>query len=169
MSLSSARVDLLYRALGVLAAALIAFTALGITVDVVIRNLGWGSIGWMQEANEYALFVATFLGAPWVLREGAHVRVDVVVSAASPAWARRMDLLANSIGLLCTCVIVYYAINVASISFREGARLIKAFIIPEWWVFGIIALSGVLLIVEFINRLGRAWRGEQIADGVPGV
>jgi len=161
--------DRLFAALGVLAAALFAFTALGITLDVISRSTGLGGIAWMLEVNEYALLVATFLGAPWVLRLGAHVRVDVLVNNLSRRWARYLDLASNVVGLVCVAVIAYYAVGLARASILQGAMIIKSFIIPEWWVFGVIALSGLLLMSEFIFRLVRVWRGEQIVESAPSV
>ncbi|MGE0735855.1 MAG: TRAP transporter small permease [Alphaproteobacteria bacterium] len=161
--------DRLFAALGILAAALFAFTALGITLDVIARNARLGGISWMLEVNEYALLVATFLGAPWVLHQGAHVRVDVLVVNLSRKWARRFDLASNTLGLACMAVITYYAIGVARASILQGAKIIKSFIIPEWWVFGIIAASGLLLMAEFVFRLVRVWRGAQIVDSAPSV
>ena len=61
------------------AALLIGAMALLIAGDVGLRTAGWGSLPWSVEVAEYILFGATFLAAPWVLREGGHVRVDVLV------------------------------------------------------------------------------------------
>jgi TRAP-type C4-dicarboxylate transport system permease small subunit len=151
--------DRLIAACGALAAALFGATALGITIDVLLRNSGLGSIAWMLEVNEYALFVATFLGAPWVLRHGAHVRVDVVVGSLPAATARAVDRTADIIGMTATAVLLWYAIDVARTSFREGARVIKMIIIPEWWIFAVVALSAILLIAEFTRRIIDKWSG----------
>ncbi|MGI9464428.1 MAG: TRAP transporter small permease subunit, partial [Aestuariivirgaceae bacterium] len=62
--------------LGYLAGFALAALALLITTDVVIRNLGIGNFPWLLEVSEYVLFISTFLAAPWVLRENAHVSVD---------------------------------------------------------------------------------------------
>jgi len=148
--------DLLYRLLGALTAALIAFIALIISLDVIMRNTGLGTIPWMLEVSEYAQFLATFLGAPWVLKHGAHVRVDVVVSGLPARAARALEVVGDVIGLVSCLVILYYALSIVLTSRSEGAKIIKILIIPEWWVFAIVALSAFLLIVEFICRIWRA-------------
>ena len=149
----------LHAGLGAIAAVLIAFVAIGISVDVVIRNSGIGVVSWMLEAAEYALFVATFLGAPWVLRAGGHVRVDVVVTSL-PRRARWVfEVLADTIGLLVSCVLLYYAVRISHRDWLSGSRIIKEFIFPEWWLYALVSVSFVLLIVEFALRLARAARG----------
>ncbi|HEX7006282.1 MAG TPA: TRAP transporter small permease [Alphaproteobacteria bacterium] len=155
--MTAARVyDAFYALLGFIAAALIALIALIISFDVIMRNLGLGTLPWMLEASEYAQFLATFLGAPWVLKHGAHVRVDVVLSNLPGRTALALELIGDVIGLLSCTVILYYALSIAATSMRDGALIIKILIIPEWWVFGVVAFSAVLLIIEFICRIWRA-------------
>jgi len=156
--------DAAFAAFGVAAALLIGAVALGITVDVVLRNLGYGTFSWMLESCEYAIFVATFLGAPWVLKLAAHVRVDVFVQSAPPRVARALGLFADIVGLATSGTILYYAIVVARGSIRDEARIIKMFIIPEWWVFAVVAFSAALLTIEFARRLA-AGRGGARSGG----
>ena len=150
--------DAAFAAFGIAAALLIGAVAVGITVDVVLRNLGFGTFSWMLESCEYAIFMATFLGAPWVLKLAAHVRVDVFVQSAPPHVARALGLFADLVGLATSGTILYYAIAVARGSIRDEARIIKMFIIPEWWVFAVVAFSAALLTIEFARRLA-AGRG----------
>lgn len=150
--------DGLLHAMGATAAMLIAAVALGMSVDVVQRNLGLGTLSWMLEACEYAIFSATFLGAPWVLRLGAHVRVDVLVSSLPPRAARALEIGGDAVGAATCSVLFYYAIVVVRGAIRDDARIIKMFIIPEWWVFAGIAFSAALLVIEFLRRLASAIR-----------
>jgi TRAP-type C4-dicarboxylate transport system permease small subunit len=60
---------------GLLAGMAYGSMALLVTIEVVIRNLGIGSLLWLTEVIEYTLFVATFIAAPWVLNQAGHVRV----------------------------------------------------------------------------------------------
>ena len=149
--------DLTLHAMGAIAAILIAAVALGISLDVIQRNIGWGTFSWMLEASEYAIFVATFLGAPWVLRLGAHVRVDVLVTSLPPRAARVFETLANLVGVATSGVLLYYALRVTGNSIADDARIIKMFIVPEWWVFALVAFAILLIIVEFLRRIVTAW------------
>jgi TRAP-type C4-dicarboxylate transport system permease small subunit len=151
--------DAVFAAFGIAAALLIGAVALGITVDVVLRNLRFGTFSWMLESCEYAIFVATFLGAPWVLRLAAHVQVDIFVQSAPPGVARALGVFADLIGFATSGTILYYAIAVARGSIRDEARIIKMFIIPEWWVFAVVAFSASMLTIEFARRLAAGFAG----------
>jgi TRAP-type C4-dicarboxylate transport system permease small subunit len=145
-----------YALIGFLCGLLIGGIALGITVDVLMRNLKLGSLSWAMEVNEYALYVVTALGAPWALYRGAHVRVDLLIKGVPRAIGRWVEALTDVVGLFASGVLFYYALAVARVSERENARLIKILIIPEWWVYAVVAVGGLLLVVEFARRLGLA-------------
>ena len=74
-------------ALAALVAISIAAIAILIPLDLLIRNLGWGNMPWLYEGVEYALYVGVFLAAPWVLHQGAHVRVDLLPTMLPARWA----------------------------------------------------------------------------------
>lgn len=145
--------DRLYALLGVMAAALFAAMALSISVDVIVRNLGLGTIPWINEAAEYMQYVAAFLGAPWVLRLGAHVRVDIILRAAPRRTAIALEVLANLAGIAISGGLLYFSIAVARAAYNDGALVIKSFVFPEWWIFALLAVSALLLLVEFTRRL----------------
>jgi TRAP-type C4-dicarboxylate transport system permease small subunit len=90
------------------------------------------------------------------------VRVDVLVQNLAPRWARAFGLFADVVGAATSATLLYYAIVVARGSIRDEARIIKMFIIPEWWVFAVVAFSAFLLIVEFLRRLAVALRGGKL-------
>ncbi|MGE5145434.1 MAG: TRAP transporter small permease subunit, partial [Candidatus Eiseniibacteriota bacterium] len=66
------------------------------------------------------------------------------------------ELLGDAVGLVISIVILWYTIVIVATSARDDAKIIKILIIPEWWVFAIVAVSALLLIVEFICRMWRA-------------
>jgi TRAP-type C4-dicarboxylate transport system permease small subunit len=98
-------------------------------------------------------FAAAFLGAPWVLRLGAHVRVDILLHSVPAPVGRGLDMLANVAGLAISAALFWFALAVGTSSWEDGARVIKSFIFPEWWVFAVVTVSAALLGIEFARRL----------------
>src|SRR5512145_1646210 len=96
-------VDVFYRRLvnlcGVTSALIFATMTVLVSWDVVSRNIQFGQLPWIVELTEYAMPAATFLAAPWLLHRAEHVRMEVLVSALSPAAAHTCGVLANLIGL----------------------------------------------------------------------
>lgn len=157
-------------ALGNLIGIIIGLFALTIVVDLVMRLAGLGSLPGMQEIIEYFLFAGVFLGAPWVLRLGAHVRVDLIASAINGTGAGRViDRLLDLAGLLVCLVMLYYGLEAAAEAIAFEAMQRKTFAMPEWVLIGIFDLSFLMLSVEFLFRLcrGAAPEAEDAAGHAP--
>lgn len=64
-----------------------------IVADVALRNLVIPGmpigLSWSNEVSELMLYLITMCVAPWLLRQGQHIRVDIVLQAVPPrmAWA----------------------------------------------------------------------------------
>ena len=137
----------------VTAALLLGVVAALVTLDVVARNVGLGTLPWILEVSEYSLPLATFLIAPWLLHQGQHVALDVVVAALPPAWARALDRLGNTIGLAVSLVFVLFGARTIAASAAQGSMVIKAIVFPEWWLYAPVPVCFALLAVEFARRL----------------
>lgn len=149
-----------HAAAGLLAACSVVAMALIITVDVLFRSTGIGSLGFALEAAEYCVFLSAFFAAPWVLRHNGHVTVDFVVRALPPGLARVVLLAADAAGLVVTAIVTVFVIRVGHASWEQGMRVIKSFIFPEWWLYAVAAPCLALLAIEFCVRIVRTLRGE---------
>ncbi len=142
--------------LAALVAISIAAFAILIPLDLLIRNLGWGNMPWLYEGVEYALYVGVFLGAPWVLHERQHVRVDVVVSALPSRLASRLEQAMDAAGAAICAALAYYGIRATVTDFVQGSVPDKLLVIADWWMMLVFAFAFVLLLIEFVLRLRRA-------------
>ena len=77
----------LVRILCVLAVAVVAAMAIGISAEVILRMFSFPSIVGLIELTEYGLFISTFFVGPHLLRTNEHIRVDIVMSRVDPATA----------------------------------------------------------------------------------
>jgi TRAP-type C4-dicarboxylate transport system permease small subunit len=130
------------------AAVLLGASALAITLDVLGRNVGLGTLPWILEVSEYVLPLATFLVAPWLLRRNEHVRLDVLLRA----WPW-LNHVTNVVGLAVCAVLVLYGVRTILNSAQQGAMVFKSVVFPEWWLYAPVPLCFTLLAVEFVRRL----------------
>jgi TRAP-type C4-dicarboxylate transport system permease small subunit len=157
----------------VLSALLVGFMALTVSADVVLRNLGLGGLPWNIEVSEYILFYSTFLAAPWALRQGAHVRVDVLLQFLPARALRPMEAAADVVGLACSLVLLVFGALATADAFRLHSMILKQLAVPEYWLLAGIPLCGAQLTVEFVLRLRRQWvdrnaptGGSPLKDGI---
>jgi TRAP-type transport system small permease protein len=146
---------------------LLAMTLL-IGADVVGRNAGLGGIAWSGEISEDILYLLTLLAAPWLLRQGQHIRVDILLRALPPRIGWLLEWLGDILGLACALYFVWYGCKVLAASYRSGAISIKTLVMPEWWLLVPLPLVFLLLAAEFVFRMHRLGRGERAprADAV---
>lgn len=151
------------RGLGMVGGVIFGLMAFFIGVDVILRNAAGSGIGWIIELMEYAMFVATALAAPWVLREGAHVSVDVVTSQLPAPTARGVALIADASGALICGTLVFYSAKATWLAYERGSMIVKSFVFPEWWVNALVPFGMLLMTVEFLLLLRRHWGSQPLA------
>jgi TRAP-type C4-dicarboxylate transport system permease small subunit len=135
------------------AALLLGATAVLVTADVVMRNVGLGTLAWVLEVSEYSLPVATLLVAPYLLHRNEHVRLDALLVSVPKRISRALERLADSIGIAVCAVFVWYGVRLILDSARIGSMVVKTLTIPEWWQYALVPLCFSLLAVEFVRRL----------------
>ncbi len=146
----------LLRGLILVVALSIGLIAILIPLNLLLVKLHWGSIGWLYEAVEYALYVGVFLGAPWVLQQGAHVRVDVVTTALPASAAVRLEQVMDGAGAVLCLVLCVYGVRMAVSEFQDGTLPDKNLRIPTGYMMVVFATSFLMLAVEFVLRILRA-------------
>jgi TRAP-type transport system small permease protein len=136
-----------------------------IVADVLLRNLPVPGLprglAWSNEVSELMLYLTTVLVAPWLLRQGQHIRVDILLQAIPPRLAWSLEWLGDVLGLGCCLFMAWYGARAAWASYADGALSIKTLVTPEWWALAPLPLVFVLLSVEMLFRMHRLWRAER--------
>lgn len=148
-------------ALAALGSAVLAFITLAICAEVVMRYGFNRPLTWVVEVSEYALLWMTFLGTSWVLRQGGHVRVDILMHLLSPAALRLCGLLSAGAGVLASVVLVGFGANTTWTAFARGSFKSTGLDIPTWLVLVIIPLGGMLLLLRFLRLFVEYYRNER--------
>ena len=163
--------ETLYLRLTIFLAALVAVSigliAILIPFNLLIIKAGIGSIWWLNEGIEFALFFGVFAGAPWVLQQGAHVKVDIVTTFLSPDASRRLDGFLNIFGFALCFLLCVYGSRAGISEFIDMTLPDKDVRIPNWIVVTFFAVSMALLAIEFLMRF-RERRVLKPADGAHG-
>ena len=161
----SAAFGRLLAALAALGCVLLAAMLAIIVSDVALRNLLVPGLprglAWSNEVSEGLLYLITLSVAPWLLRQGQHIRVDIVLRAIPPRVAWALEWLGDALGLACCLVLAWYATQAAWASYSAGAVNIKTLVTPEWWWLSPLPVVFVLLAIEMVFRMARLARAER--------
>ncbi|MEQ8348727.1 MAG: TRAP transporter small permease [Sneathiellaceae bacterium] len=153
-----------YGVIGALVGISIGLFAVAISLDLILRLLGWGNLPGMQEIVEYVLYIGVFLAAPWVLRLNAHIRVDLLVGAlpdgARVAVERALDLA----GIVICALLFWYGLRNLLSAKAVGAMQYDYYEVAEWFLLLFFVAGFVLLGIEFLFRMIRAGTAPEAAD-----
>ena len=138
--------------------------AVAVSSDVILRNLKLANLPWVVEISEYFLYLATFLAAPWVMHQDGHTRVDLGVRLLPSMAGRATTAIADFIALLICLFLLYYGARTAIEAIRLNSLIIKQLIVPEWWLFAVIPVTGLLLTIEFLCRILSRFGWEPATD-----
>ncbi|MEO8202325.1 MAG: TRAP transporter small permease subunit [Betaproteobacteria bacterium] len=155
--------------LAYVACAVVLLMTLMICADVLLRNVrlvpGLQGLAWANEVSEWMLYLVTMLAAPWLLRRGQHIRVDIVLRAIPARLGWYFEWLTDFLGLACCITIAYYGFRAMSASIAGGSLSIKTLVLPEWWILAPLPVAFVLLSVEMAFRMRRLYLGERVPRG----
>ena len=149
-------------------AALACMLVLGMTLmicaDVLLRNVRVfpvAGLEWANEISEAMLFLVTLLTAPWLLRRGQHIRVDIVLRAVPPRVGWLFEWAVDVLAFGCCAVIAWYSARAAYASYAAGSLSIKTLVTPEWWLLSALPIAFTCLTVEMLFRMRRLWLAER--------
>lgn len=157
----------LLNALALTACAVILAMTLMICTDVLLRNVrlipGVQGLAWSNEVSEWMLYLVTMLAAPWLLRQGQHIRVDIVLRAIPRHVGWYCEWVSDVLGLGCCIAIAYYGARATLASFSGASFSIKTLVMPEWWILAPLPVAFTMLAVEMLFRMRRLYFGERAA------
>lgn len=151
--------------LALLACALLFLMTLMICADVLLRNVplipGVQGLAWSNEVSEAMLFLITMLTAPWLLRRGQHIRVDILLRAIPRKAGWICEWISDLAALACCLTITAYGWKAAWASYAAGSMTIKTLVTPEWWLLAPLPAAFALLSLELVFRMQRLHAGER--------
>jgi TRAP-type C4-dicarboxylate transport system permease small subunit len=145
----------LFDLLALVAALMLLAMVVLVTADILLRDFAGGGFVWATEVSEYALYLITLLVAPWLLRRGQHIRVDLVLGLLPTRGAWLIEAASDTMGFAVSLIMVRYGWLMTYESWRLGSITIKNLIFPEWWLLAPLPVAFALLGVEFVFRFHR--------------
>lgn len=134
------------------AAICCALLALMLIVEVAATaGLGW-SQPWAVEYAAYLCAFTLFAGSGHAVRQGAHIRVRVLLALASAALARWVDLICTLMALIVSSILSYGLVELAVRSAQRGSASYFTMQTPLAWPQGLLAASAVLLTLALVAR-----------------
>ncbi len=144
--------DKLYLGSGLLAA----FFLFMIGVLVIAQVIGRLFDFLIPSADDFArlcLAASSFLALAYTLRQGAHIRVSLLLERLPPAGARVLELLCLAFGTALTGYFSYYCFDMVHDGILYPDYTIGLIPIPKWIPQIGMTIGVVLLFIAFLDDL----------------
>jgi C4-dicarboxylate transporter DctQ subunit len=131
--------------------------------DVFMRYVLNNPTRWTLEVAMGIQLFFGFLCAGYVLREGGHIRMQLLIEHVSRKTRSWLFMITSVLGVFLCGILAYYAwlMTVSSYRFGELTSLVEY---PIWWLKSIIFLGFSLLGIQFIAETYKYYRQIKGAD-----
>lgn len=131
----------------------IVLASLILTYNVVMRYLLRIPTIWEIELAIYLGIMATFLGAPYGLKEGAHINIDLVIRAFSEGFRRRLYRITSFVSLIFCIYLAHNGWLYWWKAFSKGWKSESLWGPPLAFPYFFIPMGMTLLSLQFIIEI----------------
>ena len=150
--------------MALLAGILLVIAVLIVCWEIAMRYFFRQPLVWMVEVCEYILFSIAFLGAPWLLKKGGHVSVDVVTEHMGSKMQKVMRRIALVAGIIVSAIICWFSFVTALDCYKTGVLVTKTINVPKHYFLFLICLGYLGLLLEFARQFFHNLRGTEEKD-----
>lgn len=151
--------DSLLNGLAHVAGLLVVTVTFSVLYEVAARYFFNSPTIWAVDLTEYSLVYITFLGTPWVLRDHAHTRVELVVERLRPGLRSGLGILVSLVAASGVVVMAWEGAWETWESYRGGYAELKAWRVYRWPLILPICVGSLMLVVEFLRQ---AWHNFRV-------
>lgn len=143
----------------------LALVSVSIIVNIVGRAMGH-QFAWASELSGYGVVCATYLGLAYVLREGRHVKVELLTERLSPRARAVMRILGDDLfTVVFSVIIVWKSLGLTQVA-RQSGMVTPLLELPVWpltlalpvgvALFGLEAAADALAVGLSLSEKGAA-------------
>ena len=107
---------------------------------------------WVVEIAEFSLLFITFLSITWLLREEAHVKIEMLFGFLSSKNQSLLNFITSIIGSATCLVLAVYGAQATWIAFELGRTTRTAMMVKQWPLLMIMPIGFFLLFIQFLRR-----------------
>jgi len=119
---------------------------------VIMRYFFNAPLDWVDEVSLYFIVWGILLGTAVALRDDRHIRVSLLYNFLPVSVKRYVRMFSNVIGFLFCIFFTVYGIKLEQTYFISGQRSVNL-LIPLWYVYAAIPLTGLLLGIRFAEQV----------------
>jgi len=131
----------------------LAFMAVSICYDVVLRYVFYAPTHWALEVNTFLLAFLCLIPAGDVLRFGSQIRITVLYDRLGSGMRARLDLLRSVVGFLFCAVMVWKGLDMAWKAYLHHDRMSTSLGTPMVIPYLFLPIGFALLGIQYLTFL----------------
>ena len=150
----------------VLTAGIIIFTMCAVVWEVIMRHFFGHPTRWVLDVVEWCMVWMTFFAAPYVLRAGRHVSMDIVVGKLSSEKQTFLAIITSVLAAAICLVLAVYGTVVVRDHMIRGVMETKMLRVPKAPLIAVIPFGFIVLFIQFVRQafiFSRRWRDRRNA------
>ena len=131
----------------------LAFMAVSITYDVILRYVFYAPTHWALEMNTFLLAFLSLIPAGDVLRFGTQIRITIVYDRLKPNLRARLDVLRSAVGIFFCAVMVWKGSVMALHAWQHNDRMSTSLGTPMVIPYLFLPIGFGLLGLQYLTIL----------------
>lgn len=146
-------IDMTSEAGGFLAAVCLACVTVIVVFEVIMRYLFNAPTVWVGEMSIYMCMGLGFLSLGYGLKYDSHFGITFLTDRLTPKNRIRLKIFTDFVGALYSACFIYKGIELAYFAYEFEDVSSGMMQTPLWIVWCLVPLGGLLLTLQFINKL----------------
>lgn len=144
-------IDLITNIMAIIGGIMICGLTLLVSVSVVMRYFLDMPVMWTVIVSEYLLYAIAFVTAPWVMKQGEHVAVEILEEYLPTKAAKRiLHIISGVLGVIACSITAYFACVVTYSDLVKGTKMLQAITMPRYCLLAIMSVSMILMVYYFV-------------------
>ncbi|MBW2429138.1 MAG: TRAP transporter small permease [Deltaproteobacteria bacterium] len=131
-----------------------------VTAEVTLRYLFSHSMIFTEELSRYLMVWIVFLGSALAIRDGSHIRIQILVNRLSPRLQQIVKLVAYA---LIIAFLIFITVEGLKILPRQLQQMCITIDISLFYFYLAIPVGSILMIIFLLPAIGKALVGKSQA------
>ena len=137
---------------------IIVFMMLSISYEVVMRYFFTAPTIWVIDFSGYMQLALVLLGAAWVLKNGRHAKIDMVLNRFTGKKRTILSIVISSIGLVACAIFFWKGLEATLAAHQRGDFLYREVEVPSALLLAFFPIGLFLLCIQWAREIYNHWR-----------
>lgn len=122
-----------------------------ITIASISRYLFGKAMAWTTEIGAYSLLVVTFLGGPYLARNGDHINIDIIPNLLKGKSEHALIFFTAALSLITCFLIAVFAFYSAIDAYQNNLMIVSFINTPRYILLSIISGGFFLMGINYLK------------------